>query len=49
MSLLSSDEIARWPLDLDQRLWDDQLDVDSDSGKLDFLFDETLRNWPPPA
>jgi hypothetical protein len=35
--------------------WEAQVDADSESGKLDFLFDEadlaaeqgTLREWPP--
>jgi hypothetical protein len=41
--------------EFDQRRWDDQLDADSVSGKLDSLFDEAdteakqglLRDWPP--
>ncbi len=47
--------IARWFRDRDQTLWDQQLDEDSASGKLDFLFDEAeserkeglLHDWPP--
>ena len=47
--------IAKWFRDREQRLWDDQLDRDSASGKLDSLFQEAereskkqlLREWPP--
>jgi hypothetical protein len=43
--------------DRDQASWDEQIDRDSASGKLDFLFREageerqqgTLREWPPEA
>jgi hypothetical protein len=46
---------AQWFFDRDQAHWDDQLDLDSAAGKLDFLFDEAaeeaaqglLREWPP--
>ena len=45
-------EIARWVLDLDQKRWDDQMDRDAASGKLDFLRDEAKieqngfpKNW----
>lgn len=46
--------IVEWFRLREQRRWDDQLDADSFSGKLDFLFDEadaesakgTLREWP---
>jgi hypothetical protein len=47
-------ELAEWLRERDQQLWDEQLDGDAESGKLDFLFDEalqeadagTLRTWP---
>jgi hypothetical protein len=47
--------IARWIVELDQKQWDEQLDRDSSSGKLDALFREAeeesasgqLREWPP--
>ena len=46
--------IARWFRERSAKLWDDQLDSDSASGKLDFLFEEAegeskeglLREWP---
>jgi hypothetical protein len=46
---------ARWFHEREQQRWDAQLDRDSESGKLDFLFDEAvdeskarlLRDWPP--
>lgn len=45
---------ARRVHECDQQLWDDQLDRDSASGKLDFPFEEAageaeagaLREWP---
>ena len=48
-------EVARWVRELEQRQWDDQMDRDSEGGKLDFLFEEAeaeakrgdLREWPP--
>ena len=48
--------IAQWFRERDQRHWDERLDSDSASGKLDFLFEEVenesaqglLRKWPPP-
>ena len=48
--------IAKWFRDREQRLWDEQLDCDSASGKLDLLFQEAenesekrlLREWRPP-
>lgn len=47
--------LAEWFLEFDQRRWDAQMDADSASGKLDFLFQEAdselaqgpLREWPP--
>ena len=47
--------IAEWVRERDQQLWDEQMDRDSASGKLDFLIDEAknegltglLREWPP--
>ena len=47
--------IVRWVNERDQALWDRQLDADSRSHKLDFLFDEAgdesrqkdVRDWPP--
>jgi hypothetical protein len=49
-------QLAQWFRAREQALWDEQLDSDSASGKLDFLFDEadnesseeTVRDWPPP-
>lgn len=46
--------IVQWLLVREQGRWDDQMDADSSSGKLDFLFDEAesesakglLREWP---
>jgi hypothetical protein len=48
-------QIADWFSAREQARWDAQLDQDSSSGKLDFLFEEadressqrTLRQWPP--
>lgn len=47
--------LAEWFRDLDQSRWDAQMDEDSSSGGLDFLFreaesesaDAPLRSWPP--
>jgi hypothetical protein len=47
--------LAEWFHAREQALWDEQLDSDSASGKLDFLFDEAekesrehnMREWPP--
>ena len=47
--------IAQWFLALQQTRWDEQMDRDSASGKLDSLFEEAddeaaqglLREWPP--
>jgi hypothetical protein len=47
--------IARWIREREQGQWDERLDHDSASGKLDFLFNEAeaesrdggLREWPP--
>ena len=47
--------IAVWLREREQELWDQQMDSNSASGKLDFLFDEAqeeagkcaLREWPP--
>lgn len=46
--------IADWVREREQRQWDEQLDRDGSSGKLDFLFEEAevesrerlLRDWP---
>ena len=46
--------IVQWFRTREQKRWDDQMDSDSSSGKLDALFDEAeresrqglLRNWP---
>jgi len=46
---------AEWFRERDQKEWDEQLDRDSASGKLDFLFEEAdaaansgrLHEWPP--
>jgi len=44
---------VEWYYERQQRHWDQQLDSDSSSGKLDFLFEEAdesneeiLREWP---
>ena len=47
--------IARWVREREQQRWDEQMDADSSSGKLDFLFEEAeteakgklLSDWPP--
>jgi hypothetical protein len=55
---LGPDEYGRlleWLRAREQKQWDDQIDRDSSSGKLDFLFKEIedestqgrLRGWPP--
>jgi hypothetical protein len=49
--------IVQWVHGREQGHWDEQLDSDSSSGKLDFLFEESeneyteglLRDWPPPG
>ena len=46
---------AEWFQEREQRRWDEEMDRDSASGKLDFLFEEAeresksgpLRDWPP--
>jgi hypothetical protein len=58
ISGLAPDEYQRfvqWFRTREQLRWDEQLDRDSASGKLDFLFTEAedesapqLRAWPPP-
>ena len=56
---LPPDEYRRlvdWFREREQTRWDDQLDQDSATGKLDFLFSEAesesahglVRAWPPP-
>ena len=47
--------ISEWVRDRDQQQWDEHLDRDATSGRLDFLFEEVehesekglLREWPP--
>jgi hypothetical protein len=47
--------VARWVRQREQQRWEEQLDCDSSSGKLDVLFNEadeeskagTVRDWPP--
>jgi hypothetical protein len=47
--------LVQWFFEREQTRWDEQMDRDSSSGKLDFLFDEAidesaqglLRHWPP--
>jgi hypothetical protein len=47
--------IAQWFRALEQTRWDEQMDRDSSTGKLDFLFAEAeseladglVREWPP--
>jgi hypothetical protein len=49
------DRFLQWFREREQTRWDQQLDRDSSSGKLDFLFREAeeqsaqgpLREWPP--
>lgn len=46
--------LTAYLVELDQAAWDKQIEADSASGKLDFLFEEaekervagTLRDWP---
>ena len=46
--------IAGWVREREQRQWDEQLDSDSSSGKLNFVFEEAeeksrkglVRDWP---
>ena len=48
--------LARWLAKFDAALWDEQIERDSETGRLDFLFAEadaerrrgTLREWPRP-
>jgi hypothetical protein len=48
--------IANWFRERDQSLWDQQLDRDGSTGRLDFLFEDIeadsqqdlLRDWPEP-
>jgi hypothetical protein len=44
-------EIANWCRERENAIWDDRMDADSGSGRLDFLFDEakadSLQEWPP--
>lgn len=47
--------LVQWFRDREQARWDKQMDSDSSTGKLDFLFNEAdresaqdlLREWPP--
>ena len=47
--------LAIWVREQEQQRWDEQLESDTSSGKLDFLFEEAeeeskdglLRDWPP--
>jgi hypothetical protein len=47
--------LAEWFHEFEQKRWDAQMDEDSASGKLNFLFEEAdrelaqgpLREWPP--
>ncbi len=47
--------IAQWLRELEQTRWDEEMDRDSSSGKLDFLFEEAqselsrglTHEWPP--
>ena len=47
-------ELASWFDDARNRAWDQQMQADAESGKLDFLFEEaqaervagTLKDWP---
>ncbi|MGH9661152.1 MAG: hypothetical protein ACRD96_21570 [Bryobacteraceae bacterium] len=48
--------LVDWFRAREQERWDEQVDRDSDAGKLDFLFREAekesaqglVRDWPPP-
>lgn len=48
--------LVEWFRERDGQAWDDQIDRDAASGKLDFLIEEArdeqrkglLRPWPPP-
>ena len=46
--------IVQWLIEREQMRWDEQMDRDSASGKLDFLLEEgdketgDLREWPEP-
>jgi hypothetical protein len=48
--------LAQWFRAREQALWDEQMDTDSASSRLDFLFEEAesesgkglVREWPPP-
>ena len=51
---LSSEDfsrLSRWMQERNQAVWDQQLDADSKSGKLDWLFNEAnstnLKEFPP--
>jgi hypothetical protein len=52
---LEYERFVEWFRAREQARWDEQMDRDSSSGKLDFLFDEAeresaqglLREWPP--
>lgn len=57
VSNLNSDDYRRfadWFREHDQKLWDEQIDRDSESGRLDSLFEEaereladgSVREWP---
>lgn len=47
-------KLRQWFLELDSARWDQEMDADSESGRLDFLFEEAaderargeLRDWP---
>ena len=47
--------LSQWLREFEQQRWDAQMDQDSATGKLDFLFEEAqtesaqglLRDWPP--
>jgi hypothetical protein len=49
--------VANWIREMDQQRWDEQLDRDAASGKLDVLLAEAraeresglLKDWPPAA
>jgi hypothetical protein len=48
--------VVEWFRVREQKQWDEQMDADSSTGKLDFLFEEAesesakglLRGWPSP-
>jgi len=48
-------KLSAWLAEYDAKVWDEQMEEDAASGRLDFLFEEAdkdrksgkLRDWPP--